>query len=146
MPSTVICLTLRASDWLRGWLIASHVFPLIFLCLHRPEPLSFLFAIPAFLLWRRSVRLLGLAGQPDDVAEIRFDGECWSLSLNSGERVVVDLHHTSGFFSFWQFLIFKGESGKFYRVLVFRDSMDTESFRKLRVLLRFRKKNAGFRF
>lgn len=146
MPNTAICLTLRASDWLRGWLIASHVLPLIFLCLHRPEPLSFLFAIPAFLLCRRSIRLLGLAGLPDDVADIKFDGECWSLSLNSGVRVAVGLHHTSGFFRFWQFLIFKGESGKPYRVLVFRDSMDTESFRKLRVLLRFRKKNAGFRF
>ena len=146
MPKTATCLTLRASDWLRGWLIASHVFPLIFLCLHRPEPLSFLFAIPAFLLWRRSVRLLGLAGLPDDVVEIKFDSECWSLFLNSGECVVVDLHHTSGFYSFWQFLIFKDEKGRLYRLFVARDSMDRESFRRLRVLLRFRKKNAGFRF
>lgn len=146
MPKTVICLTLRASDWLRGWLIASHALPLFFLCLHRPEPLSFLFAIPAFLLWRRSMRLLGLAGLPDDVIEIKFDDDHWGLTLRSGERLVVDLHHNSGFFSFWQFLLFKSEDGKLYRVLVFRDSMDPESFRKLRMLLRFRKKNAGFRF
>ncbi len=146
MPKTATCLTLRASDWLRGWLIASHVLPLLFLCFHRPEPLSFLFAIPAFLLWRRSMRLLGLAGQPGDVVEIKFDDGLWGLTLRSGERCTVDLHHASGFYSFWQFLVFRDEKGHLYRLFVARDSMELECFRELRVLLRFRKKNAGFRF
>lgn len=146
MLNTVTCLTLRASKGLRGWLIASHALPLILLCLHRPEPLSFLFTVPAVLLWWQSSRALGLFNQPNDIVTICSDSETWLLTLRSGERYPMDLYYASGFYSFWQFLIFKDEKGRLYRLFVARDSMDRESFRRLRVLLRFRKKNAGFRF
>lgn len=146
MPSMAISLTLKASDWLRGWLIASHVLPLFFLFLHRPDFLSLLFIAPAFLLWKRSMRLLGLSGLTDDVVEIRFDDDRWGLMLRSGEHKSVYLHQAIGFYRFWQFVVFRDESGKLYRVLVFWDSTDVESFRRFRVLLRFIVKDTGFRF
>lgn len=146
MPNTAISLTLRASERLRGWLIVSHLLPLLFLIIHRPEPFSLLFAVPAFWLWRRSVRLAGLSGAPDDIAAVHFKDEQWGVTLVSGQKRVVDLHYATGFYRYWQFLLFKDDVGKMHRTLIVSDSTDSDSFRRLTVLLRLRKKNAGFRF
>ncbi|MDX1397141.1 MAG: protein YgfX [Oceanospirillum sp.] len=146
MPSTAIFLTLKASEQLRGWLIASHVFPLSLLFWLRPEPLSLLFLLPAFFFWWQAHKALGLSGRGDDISGIAFSDDRWTLKRVSGETLPVDLVSSSGFYSVWLLLVFRDDDRKTHRVFVARDSTDEQSFRKLRVLLRFISKRAGFRF
>jgi len=146
MPSTVISLTLRASDRLRGWLLASHVFPFLLLLFLYPQWVNLLLIIPVVFFWHRSKKIFGLMERPCDIRGISFTEGQWTLTLHSGVSFSVELISHIGFYRFWLFLLFRDENGEIYRAFIAGDSTDKNSFRKLRVLLSFVSKKAGFRF
>ncbi|WP_417596631.1 protein YgfX [Oceanospirillum sp.] len=146
MPNTVISLTLRASDRLRGWLLAGHAFPFLLLLYLYPQWINLLLIIPVIYFWHRSKKIFGLMGLPCDIRGIAFADGQWTLTLYSGTSLPVELISSIGFYRFWLFLLFRDENGEIYRAFIVDDSTDQGSFRKLRVLLSFVSKKAGFRF
>jgi len=134
-----IFLTLKASNRLRGWLVASHAIPSCLVFYHAPLVISLPFFILVLVTGRYAWCQFGLSGRGETISTIAFHGaDNWCLIFSSGEQKEVALLRAAGLSHYWKMMVFIDGRGKSYRVFICSDSTDTESFRRLRLLLNLR--------
>ncbi len=89
-------------------------------------------ALSLFILLRRYIFL-----DPVDAMEVAWrEEEGWRLRYGTRDAVPVRLLGTSVVTTMITILHFKTEQGKRHEVVVFRDALDAESYRVLRVILK----------
>ena len=99
--------------------------------------LQWLAAALVVLLGIRAIGLHALAGAARAIVHLTWDGDGrWRLTQRDGRMLEVALEHGSYSHPALVALALRGVDGRLHRVLVARDRIDGESFRRLRVRLR----------
>ena len=130
---------LQPSRWMTLLLVLGYLLAGLAICsLPLPEEVSFLaVALLAIhltrMLWHRA-----WLRAPDAWAAIRVRGDEWTLRRRNGREVSTSLLE-EGVATPWLTLVSLRDrgSGKVTRILLLKDSLDAEAFRRLRVLLRW---------
>lgn len=138
MQKMVICLNLGTSKLHYGWLLASHILPVI-ACLFI-FPLALFVVIPlAILLGYYHIFRIFSVRRVVSIQEVVSDESKkagWLLTLADGTEQNAWLYRSGMFGVYWIYLLFLDKKGKSYPVLIFPDSLDRESRRQLRLKLR----------
>lgn len=144
MPNTAICLTLRASKRLRGWLLLSHTLPLCFIAYQASLTVTLTFAVLALILFYQAWQQLAMPVFAEHVVALERKGDGWLLRFSSGAQRDAALLTSTGFRRFWLLLVFVDAGGRSYRVPIWSDSTDAEGFRRLRVWLNLQAETGTF--
>lgn len=138
MQKMVICLNLGTSKLHYGWLLASHLLPVLGVGIVYPFALIFMTPLALILGYyhlsrlRSPKRITRLQEMPDS----DHGGKLWLLTTADGGERTAWLFRSGVFGDYWIRLLFLDKQGKSYSVLIFPDSLDRESRRQLRLKLR----------
>lgn len=137
MQKMAICLTLRVSDRLGVWLLASHLTPVVLVAPLLPGLPAFLFLgltlAMLYFSWRRYMThgIRALRQLPSSSS-----GRLWQLQFTCGKRCRAVLFRAQSAGYFWQYLEFLDARDRRYRVLLTPDSCSADVLRQLRVWLK----------
>ncbi len=138
MPKMVICLNLDISKLHCGWLLASHLLPVIGVGVVYPfvslfiAPLALILAYFHISHLYSPKRIARLQEMPDK----NHGGKLWLLTSADGGERSAWLFRSGMFGCYWIRLQFLDKQGRSYFVWIFPDSLDQESRRQLRLKLR----------
>ncbi len=129
-------LDLTPSRWLAGYLLLVHA--LVVWAMLAVLPVSFavlgVFVVVASCLyyWRRFVSFLG----SQSLAELKFANNCWQV-LRRGSQNYENVEWCGAtIFPYFVVLLFRDTRGRRLNIAVFADQIDSQSFRRLRVIAR----------
>jgi hypothetical protein len=136
MQIPAFSLQLSLSRWMRGYLAAVHLLLLLAVyCLPLPQELLLMALLWVMLHWRNCQLRYHSVDHAQWIERIAYRRQCWQLTI-AGQHTTVWLKQAT----VWRWLVvlnFYSESaGRYYPLILWPDSAEQESLRRLRSCLR----------